>query len=147
MKKVDKNHALCKYWKERYSRNIIFMQIFSLRKKYLNLIISMLFPLSVKLEILQDNWLNLIEATKKFAEFYNFIMIGCVFKLFFSILTDLYSIIKPILTKNEFETPYDILMLCYLFYDLFLLITMTYFVTKLMEEVGKYRRVSIKKLF
>lgn len=91
-----------------------------------------------KLETLQEVWLMFVDATTKFVGFYGLIMLGCVFKFFFSILCDLYHVIDLALVEKRFiiTNVYNAFEVIYLSWDVLLLLAVTSFVTNLTREVN-----------
>lgn len=90
------------------------------------------------LEVLQNNCLKFMDTSTKFSDFYGTIMLGCVLKFFFSILTDLFFIIRPALLEKRFiiVSYLDAFLLLWLLWDVFLLATITSCITRLTTEVS-----------
>lgn len=99
-----------------------------------------------RLEVLQHVFLKISDAATKFSEFYTFIMLGCVFRSFFGILTELYLIIEPVLKlKIPIVTDAgDVLTLSWLFWDIFLLLVITHFVTSMTTEVSREKMSKVR---
>lgn len=93
----------------------------------------------VRIEVLQEVFLKLMKATADFDRFYSFVMLVCIIKIFFSILVNLFSMINSALKEQRpvIVTLINLIEVLWLSWDIFLLLLVTYFGTKLASEVIK----------
>lgn len=98
---------------------------------------------TVEIDVLQEIYLALVKITKKYADFYGFIMLICVIKFFFGVLVEIFAIFRRALVEQGFIVKNFINpnVQFLLFWDIFILLSVTSSVTNLSDEVKNYMRL------
>lgn len=89
-----------------------------------------------KIEALQEIYIKLVKAATKYANFYSYIVLMVIIKIFVAILVDTFAIIKFALEEEISPTLSRVMDLLWLLWDILLLLSVSFSVTKLSSEVS-----------